>query len=154
MAVSAAVMKAVLWFTHQKIQNIPSNELSFPQQNKDPSCHSECRVPCLGPAYSAVVWCGHDNAITGINVSVQKQPNCCCLAAITIRPGLECLTHPLFLLLFETRIQRNHFSVLTPLVSKHAFVSLPNVDELHSSIDRASTHFLQFQKTLIFFFSS
>lgn len=59
-----------------------------------------------------------------------------------------------FLLQYETRIQRNPVSILTPSVSQHAFVSVPNVDELHPSIDAASTHFLQFQDALIFFFSS
>lgn len=96
MAVNAAIMKAALLFTHQKSQNIPINELSLSQQNKDPSCHSERRVLCSGPADSAVGWSGYDNAITGINVSVQKQPNCCCLARIMIRPGLERMTRVFF----------------------------------------------------------
>lgn len=47
-AVSAATMKAALLFTPQNIQNISSNELSLSQQNKDPSCHSERRVPSPG----------------------------------------------------------------------------------------------------------
>lgn len=54
MADSAGAMKAALLFTHQNIQNISSNELSLPQQNKDPSCHSERRVP--SPGLPAVWW--------------------------------------------------------------------------------------------------
>lgn len=77
------------------------------------------------------------------------------LSGLALNAWLRCWFFFFFFLLqYETRIQSNPVSVLTLLVSQHAFVSVPNVDELHASIDAASTRFLQFQDALIFFICS
>lgn len=103
MAVSAATMKAALLFTPQNIQNISSNELSLSQQNKDPSCHSERRVPSPGlPA----VWLADVGMIipspelmslskSRLTAVISHRLYCVCVALKT-KPGLECMTQIFF----------------------------------------------------------
>lgn len=85
MAVSAAAMKAALLFTHQHIQNSSSNELSLSQQNKDPSCHRERRVP--SPGLPAVGWADvgmimPSPRLMSLFQMSQKPPDCYCLIPI------------------------------------------------------------------------
>lgn len=82
MVVSAAAMKAALLFTHQTIQNICSNELSLPQQNKDRAVTASG----MSLGLPAVWWADVDMIMPSPGLmSLSKS----CLTAVVSHPSLS-----------------------------------------------------------------